>query len=159
MEITSIGTEKKVLINGKDVSNQVNRIFMKLDPNGLPEVHLICVPMELKVTTDDAMLVTHDETAPLNDEPLTYEEMIRMPLHSDVWIQMRHNGPFAFAETYVGHGMCINFYRTQLPFLEYGKAYVCWRKRPTDEQMKQVKWKDDTGSGLVPTIGRKQDRW
>lgn len=140
MEITSIGTEKKVLINGKDVSNQVNRIFMKLDPTGLPEVHLICVPMGLKVTTDDAMLVTHDETAPFNERPLTYEEMIMMPLHSDVWIQMKCDDLFVFAATYLGHGRSINFYHTEIPVEKYGKDYVCWRKRPTDEQMKEVEW-------------------
>ena len=59
MEITSIGATKKVIIDGEDVSSKVSRVFMRLDPDGLPEVHLILTPVNLTVDADDIFLKTH----------------------------------------------------------------------------------------------------
>ena len=59
MEITSSGTQHKVVIDGIDVSCKVSRLFMSVDPNGLPEVHLICTPMKIAIEADDVKIVEH----------------------------------------------------------------------------------------------------
>ena len=59
MEITSSGTQHKVVIDGVDVSDKVSRLFMNIDPDGLPEVHLICTPMKIAIEADDVKIVEH----------------------------------------------------------------------------------------------------
>lgn len=59
MEITSSGTQHKVVIDGVDVSDKVSRLFMSVDPDGLPEVHLICTPMKIAIEADDVKIVEH----------------------------------------------------------------------------------------------------
>ena len=59
MEITSSGTQHKVVIDGVDVSDKVSRLFMSVDPNSLPEVHLICTPMKIAIEADDVRIVEH----------------------------------------------------------------------------------------------------
>ena len=59
MEITSSGTQHKVVIDGVDVSNKVSRLFVSVDPDGLPEVHLICTPMKIAIEADDVKIVEH----------------------------------------------------------------------------------------------------
>lgn len=59
MEITSNATHHKVVIDGVDVSDKVLRLFMSVDPNGLPEVHLICTPMKIAIEADDVKIVEH----------------------------------------------------------------------------------------------------
>lgn len=59
MEITSSGTQHKVVIDGIDVSDKLSRLFMSVDPNGLPEVHLICTPMKIAIEADDVKIVEH----------------------------------------------------------------------------------------------------
>lgn len=140
MEITSSGTKKTVIINGEDVSSRIANVFVKLDPTGLPEVHLICTPMNLRVTTDGASIIVHEDAAPSNDAPLTYDELVKLPMYSDVWVQSAYRRDFVYAATYVGHGKNIDFYHVDFPIEEYGKTYVCWRKRPTADQIEGVKW-------------------
>lgn len=59
MEITSSGTQHKVVIDGVDVSGKVSRLFVSVDPDGLPEVHLICTPMKIAIEADDVKIVEH----------------------------------------------------------------------------------------------------
>ena len=59
MEITSSGTQHKVVIDGVDVSDKVSRLFMSIDSDGLPEVHLICTPMKIAIEADDVKIVEH----------------------------------------------------------------------------------------------------
>ena len=59
MEITSSGTQHKVVIDGVDVSDKVSRLFMSIDPDGLPEVHLICTSMKIGIEADDVKIVEH----------------------------------------------------------------------------------------------------
>ena len=59
MEIISSGTQHKVVIDGIDVSDKVSRLFMSVDPNCLPEVHLICTPMKIAIKADDVRIVEH----------------------------------------------------------------------------------------------------
>lgn len=71
---------------------------------------------------------------------LTLEEVIHIPIESDVWIQDKHYEDFVYAATYTGHGAYLNFYHSLLPKSEYRKQFVCWNKRPTKEQTKEVEW-------------------
>ena len=59
MEITSSGTHHKVVIDSQDISDKVSRCFIDLDPDGLPEVHLICTPMKIAIKADDVKIVEH----------------------------------------------------------------------------------------------------
>lgn len=68
MTITSEGTQKKIIVDGEDISRFVARAFINIDPDGLPEVHLVCTPMNLAIEADDVKIVEHVMTKP-NPEP------------------------------------------------------------------------------------------
>lgn len=64
MTITSEGTQKKIVVDGEDISRLVARAFINIDPVGLPEVHLVCTPMNLAIEADDVKIVEHVMTKP-----------------------------------------------------------------------------------------------
>ena len=64
MAITSEGTQKKIVVDGEDISRFVARAFINIDPEGLPEVHLVCTPMNLAIEADDVKIVEHVMTKP-----------------------------------------------------------------------------------------------
>ena len=53
MVITSKGAQKSVVIDGVDVSDKISGIFVNIDPESMPSVHLICTPMNLAIETDE----------------------------------------------------------------------------------------------------------
>lgn len=67
--------------------------------------------------------------------------------------------PFPVSFISDSDGLMMDYFGDTVVKAKYGEEWVLWNVKPTKAQMKAVKWKDDTGSGLVPTIGRKQDRW
>lgn len=64
MTITSEGVQKKIVVDGEDISRFVARAFINIDPEGLPEVHLVCTPMNLAIEADDVKIVEHVMTKP-----------------------------------------------------------------------------------------------
>lgn len=59
MTITSEGAQKKIVVDGEDISRLVAKAFINIDPEGLPEAHLVCTPMNLAVEADDIKIVEH----------------------------------------------------------------------------------------------------
>ena len=104
--ITSEGTQKKIVVDGEDISRFVARAFINLDPVGLPEVHLVCTPMNLAVEADDVKIVEHVTTIPpKEDEHGLISAKVRTPDSDGKYgAVMIEDGKYFFGDMYFRDG-------------------------------------------------------